>query len=85
MFVQQMLDNKCQYEDMTVLYESAGKCFDVKYSEHFKLNGELVDTNYARYENAYVDGKVDRGAEVISLAFGGKTLTLNYKEGTREY
>ena len=83
-FVDQMLINKCEYNDMTVIYESGEKSFDVKYSEHFKLNGEIVDTNYARYENDYVDGKVERGAEVIELSFNGKSLRLNYNEGKRE-
>ena len=83
-FVERILANEVSFEDMTVKYESENKAFDVKYSEHFKLNGEIVDTNYARYENAYVDGKVEREAEVISLSFGGKSLTLNFKEGTRE-
>ena len=48
------------------------------------VNGEVVDTNYARYESEYVNGKVERKSEVISFSFGGKTLTLNFKEGTRE-
>jgi hypothetical protein len=48
------------------------------------INGEKVDTDYARYENDYVDGSVERNAEIITLSFNGKTLTLNYKEGTRE-
>ena len=47
------------------------------------VNNEIIDTNYARYESPYVNGKVERGAEVIELSFGGKALTLNYKEGTR--
>ena len=84
-FVAEMRANKCEYKDMTVAYKSGDKSFDVKYNEHFKLNGEIVDTNYARYESDYVNGKVERGAEVIEFSFGGKTLTLNYKEGTREY
>ena len=83
-FVLKMLGNECEYENMTVLYESGEKEFEVKYSEHFKLNGELIDTNYARYENAYVDEKVERGAKIIELEFGGYTLTLNYDAGTRE-
>ena len=70
---------------MTVLYNSGEKAFDVKYSEHFKLNGQIIDTNYARYESDYVDGKVERGADVIEFNFGGETLTLSFKEGTREY
>ena len=82
-FVAQMLANNCSFEDMTVLYESAEKCFDVKYNVHFKLNNEIIDTNYARYESAYVDGKVERKSEVISYSFAGKSLTLNFEEGTR--
>ena len=84
-FVTEMLSNKFDYKEMTVRYESGEKRFDVKYSEHFKLNGQVVDTNYARYENDYVDGKVERQAAIIELDFNGKTLILNYKEGTREY
>ena len=83
-FVARILANDVSFDDMTVKYNSENKSFDVKYSEYFKLNGETVDTNYARYESVYVGGKVEREAEIISLSFGGKTLTLNFKEGTRE-
>ena len=83
-FVAEMLTNKCEYNDMTVSYESGEKAFNVKYNEHFKLNGQVVDTNYARYESEYVDGKVERKSDVIAFAFNGKSLTLNYKEGIRE-
>lgn len=84
-FIAQMRSNGYSFSDMTATYESDGKHFDVKYGEHFKLNGQIVDTNYARYESDYVDGKVERGAEIITLSFGKKSLTLNYKEGTRVY
>ena len=83
-FVDKMLANSFEYEDMTVTYKTANKTFDVKYSEHFKLNGEVVNTNYARYESAYVDGKVERGAKVIEISFGGWELILNYDAGSRE-
>ena len=82
-FVAEMLSNKFEYNDMTVIYESREKSFNVKYNVHFMINGEKIDTNYARYENDYVNGSVERKAEIIELSFNGKTLTLNYKEGTR--
>ncbi len=82
-FISEMLANNCEYDDMTVCYESRNRAFNVKYGVHFFINGEKIDTNYARYESAYVDVKVERKSEVISFAFGGKTLTLNYKEGLR--
>ena len=83
-FVSKMLANNCEYDDMTVRYESGNRAFNVKYGVHFTIDGEKIDTNYARYESTYVDVKVERKSEVISLSFGGKTLTLNYKEGLRE-
>lgn len=82
-FVARCLSNKYTFEEMRVVYSSAGKNFDVKYDEYFKINGERVDTDYARYESEYVGGKVERKAEVICYSFGGETLTLNYAEGTR--
>ena len=84
-FVSEMLANNCGYENMTVTYESGERVFDIKYGEYFVINGEKIDTNYARYENGYVDAKVERKSDIISLAFDGKFLTLNYKEGMREY
>ena len=84
-FVSEMLGNECSFSGMTVSYESGDRAFDVKYNEHFRINGETVDTNYARYENAYVvGGKIERGAKVMEFSFGGYTLTLNFDAGTRE-
>ena len=84
-FVSDMLDNNCEYSNMNVKYESNQKSFDVKYDEYFKINGEKIDTNYARFENDYVNGKVERGANVIEFTFNGKSLTLNYNEGKRDH
>ena len=85
-FVAQMLSNKCEYRDMTVVYKSGEKAFDVKYSVHFKINGVQIDTNYARYENAYaVGGAVERKSEVISFDWQGYSLTLDFEKGIREY
>ena len=83
-FVNQMLSASYSFEDMKVSYERDGRSFEVKYDEYFMLNGELVDTEYARYENEYVNGRIERGADTIEFFFGGKTLVLNFKEGTRE-
>ena len=82
-FVSRILANDFTFEDMTAVYTTRGKTFDVKYSEHFKINGETVDTNYARYESNYVGGKVERGAEIIEISFGGYLYILNYEDGTR--
>ena len=79
-FITRTRGNNYTFDDMTVNYETRKKAFDVKYSEHFKINGEIIDTNYARYESDYVCGKVERFAEVIEFSFGTKKLTLNYEK-----
>ena len=84
-FIARCLENEISFADMKISYESRGKEFEAKYGEYFKLSGEYVDTDYARYENPYVKAPIQRGCEVISLEFGGKSLTLNYKEATRIY
>ncbi len=83
-FISRVLANEVSYTDMTVNYTTRDKCFDVKYAEYFNLNGERVSTSYARYESAYVNGSIERGAEIIEFAFEGKKLTLNFEEATRE-
>ena len=82
-FVSEMLANNCDYDDMTVRYDSGERAYNVKYGENFSINGERIDTDYARYENDYVSASVERKSETISFTFGGKALTLNYKEGLR--
>ena len=85
-FITKMLANECEYENMTVTYKTANKTFDVKYSEHFKVNGVTIDTNYARYENEYVaGGRVERESKVITIDYNGYWLTLDYENGVREY
>ena len=80
-FVQRILANEVTFEQMKVIYESEDAHFEVIYDETFMLNGEVVDTEYARFESVY--GTVERKADVMNFAFNGKSLTLNYKEGTR--
>ena len=83
-FISDMLDNYFDFKSMTVCYNNSENSFNVKYGEHFMVNRQIIDTNYARYENDYVDGQVARFADEIKLSFNDKTLTLNFKDGVRE-
>ena len=80
-FISRILSNEVSFEDNCVKYISSNT-FEVKYDEYFKLNGDEVNTNYARYESNY--GVVERKAEMMTFSFDGDTLTLNYKEGSRK-
>ena len=84
-FIDATYQNAYEYSDMVVHYQSGEKRFEVRYDDYFLLNGELVNTDYARYESDYVNGSVERGADVIALSFNGYSLTLSYSESRREY
>ena len=83
-FISGMLACESDFSDMTVRYISGENDFNVKYNVHFMLNGEIVDTNYARYENDYVSNSIRRGAEIMEFSFNGHSLALNFEAGTRE-
>ncbi len=81
-FIERILSNEFSFEDMKATYVSSGKSFEVQYDESFKLNGEFVDTEYARYESDY--GLVERKAKTMNFSMNGKSLTLDFEEGTRK-
>ena len=84
-FVARTLAEVWTFENMTVTYKTQGKQLKACYDAYFQVNGQEVSMEYARYESAYVDGPVERKAEVIVFDFQGKVLELNYKAGTRVY
>ena len=82
-FINRILANEFSYEDMNVKYNSNNKSYDVLYNQYFKLNNELVDLDYERYESDYVIGNVKRKADIIVYSFNGYKLELDYKNGKR--
>ena len=84
-FVARTLANTFTFSEDTVTYKTNEKTMEAVYDQYFTVNGDVVDTEYGRFESAYMmDGKVEQKADVIGISFGGETLVLNFKEGTRE-
>jgi len=83
-FIERVLSNECSFEQMQVKYTTNDLSFDVKYKEHFKVNGKVIDTEYARFENDYVENKIERKAECMTFSFHGKTLTLDFEKASRK-
>ena len=83
-FIERVLSNECSFEQMQVKYTTNDLSFDVKYNEHFKVNGKVMDTEYARFENDYVENKIERKAECMTFSFHGKTLTLDFEKASRK-
>ncbi len=59
--------------------------YRVVYGKSFSVNGEEVNTQYARYENPYVKGgKVEREPQGLVIDCNGKMLKLDFKNNARE-
>ena len=55
------------------------------YASGFTIDGVAQDLDYHRYDNPYVTGGfTTRKPGVITFAFAGKTLTLDYQNNLRE-
>ena len=81
-FINRVLSNSYTFDNMQVKYKSNNKEYDVKYDEYFKLNNELVDLEYNRFESNY--SNTQRFADEIVISFNNYSLTLNYEELKRE-
>ena len=82
-FVARVLGNPAVFADQTVRYTTNGNVLEAVYDTGFTCNGQAVELDYARFDNAYVPEPVARKADVIRFCFGGAELTLNFNEGTR--
>ncbi|MCK7485125.1 MAG: hypothetical protein MZU97_05915 [Bacillus subtilis] len=64
--------------------EASASVLAVRAYDSLYLNNVLMDTDYHRYQNAYVpEGFIVRKPGIITYQFQGQSLTLNYQQNTR--
>jgi len=84
-FVNRIRSNKIDFnvEELDLTYKSNGKKLNLKFKGDFKINGEVVDTNYDRYDSPYTQAK--KKDKSITYQFNGKKLFLDFENLKREY
>ena len=81
-FIKRLKENAISFKDNTLSYTSKGNNLELTYGKEFKLNGNLVQTEYQRYESPYV--KADRKPDTISISHNGRELFLDFNAMIRE-
>lgn len=62
-------------------YRSAGKKYELEYNREFRINGNLIDTDYDRFDSPYV--KVARNPDTVNISWEGHELFLDFNNMNR--
>ena len=65
-----------------ITYSSNKRKFEVQFNHEFKINGEMINTLYPRYDSPYV--QAGNKPKTIEFRHNGKSLFLDFKNMKRE-
>jgi len=84
-FVSRIRNNLVDFnmESLVLSYESKQTLYELEYGADFKLNGDIVDTSYPRYDSPYVKGK--KKDKTFSFEFKGQGLFLDFENQFRDF
>ena len=84
-FVSRIRNNAVQFEPntLTLSYESGQNQYELEFGKDFIVNGQVIDTNYKRYDSPYVQGKKKDSTFTYSL--NGKSLFLDFENMIRKF
>jgi hypothetical protein len=81
-FIARIKSNPVSYEDNRLSYKSNNQLLELNYQSDFKVNGQVVNTEHARFDSPYA--KVERKAHTMTIEHNGKALFLDFYNGIRE-
>jgi hypothetical protein len=84
-FREKILGNKCDFDSVNLVldYQSGGRKYQLNYGKDFKLDGQPVNTNYARFDSPY--SKTVRKAGSFTFELNGKSLYLDFDKMIRKF
>lgn len=80
-FVNAVKSHQVIYNNSTLTYR-ADNTYELKYKGHFKVNGEIINTDYDRLDTPYTKAK--RKPNEVKVEFRNSTLYLNFDKLIRE-
>lgn len=81
-FINRIKNNVVKYSDNMLIYQSNNKELELNYQGDFKVNQQLVDTEYKRFDSPYA--KVERKANTMLIKHDGKSLFLDFYNQIRK-
>ena len=84
-FYKRIKSNVIEYDEAkrTLNYKTSGANYKLVFDGNFHVNGELVNTNYPRYDSPYVQAR--KKDKTITYSFNDKSLHLDFENMLREF
>jgi len=84
-FVERIQNNRVGFnkESLDLTYWSNGREYSLNFGGDFKINNEIVETSYSRYESPYIGAK--KKDKTLTFSFKGKTLFLDFHKLQRVF
>ena len=84
-FVERIKANKIDFSanDLDLIYISNEKEYHLSYGEDFRINDEIVNTTYPRYDSPYI--KANKKDKTLSFKHNGQSLFLDFENMKREF
>ncbi len=84
-FTERIMENPVSFDErkLRLRYVSMGREYALKYGKEFMLNGEVVDTEYSRYDAPYV--KAEKKDETLTFSHAGRSLHLDFENLVRKF
>lgn len=83
-FIKHIKSNELSFDkkSLELKYMNQGIEYSLEYDEDFKINDQVIDTDYSRYDSPYANA--EQKDNTITFNYNGKTLLLNFDEMIRE-
>jgi hypothetical protein len=84
-FVQRIRDNQVEFDpgSLKLRYRSQGREYSLKFNGDFKIDNEIIKTDYSRYDSPYI--KAEKKDKTLTFSFNGKSLFLDFDKLQRVY
>ena len=84
-FINRIKSNKLEFDvkRLLLVYHSNNKKYELIFDGDFKVDNNLIDTNYNRYDSPYI--KANRKAKTLNFRKDGLSLFLDFENKIRDF
>lgn len=84
-FVNRIRNNKVHFDptSLSLKYESNQCVYELVFGKDFRINDEVIDTHYPRYDSPYVHGK--KKDKTFTFSHNGESLFLDFDKMIRNF
>jgi hypothetical protein len=84
-FVERIRENQVAFreESLELSYQSRGREYFLQFDGDFKVDKQLINTGYSRYDSPYI--KAEKKDPTLEFSYNGKSLFLDFENLKRQF